>query len=632
MKPWLKLGSVAMTLALLAACSSGIQTPEAESALEPQADGSEYRRILVSSDDAEEAQSGFVSVDSPDLDLGLSKTGNPTTVGLRFDDLVIPQGATITEAYVSFIPAETRSTAATFTFRGQGTSDTGTFSAVTNDLSRRPLTSASVTWNAPAWTASTTFPDNGSGRSANLKDIVQEVVSRSGWASGNSIAFFITGTGKRLAHSFESTGKSPALFVKYTTATPPTPTYHPLAMRGDPNFSTSSLNIGNWYTDFKKAITASEGYDSDFYNPIRLAKTGDNREYGRWLNWYVAHLLNVFRVTGDMELLKKIDTYMELAYGTLRDTNGDGYKNWRYRVATTCNNESPTDKPGCEKLRLTDNGEMEEMLAHSTVASAAYALHLSRDLNPIYGQHADKWRIYLVNHFEAKWRKRNGVSSASSEPFPFMWHGLMHPTANFIRYHYYMSKLMAASPNSSDRSRAGQYEVEALRLATTVKGLLKSSSTSQGSVFVWPHSVKSPGLCQSTGYGSYTQLAILELALDGFAPFASDSYMAKLARTFTSLIYDNTVTPTSLGSNVFADDVCGGKTREEYTASPGRNSLASYIEGPWSAMTAFDATSEMQSLNAKAWSIVGSDSYKISVPAGEVFGRLYKQKNYQVTR
>lgn len=213
-----------------------------------------------------------------------------------------------------------------------------------------------------------------------------------------------------------------------------------------------------------------------------------------------------------------------------------------------------------------------------------------------------------------------------------MSHALMHPTANFIRYHYYMSKLMAASPNSSDRNRAGQYEAEALRLATTVKGLLKSSSTSQGSVFVWPHSVKSPGSCQSTGYGSYTQLAILELALDGFAPFANDSYMARLARTFTSLIYDNTVVPTNSDSQVFADDVCGGKSREGYTASPGRNRLGGYLEDSWSAMTAFDATSEMQSLNSKAWSILGGSSYKISVPAGEVFGRIYKQKSYRVTR
>jgi hypothetical protein len=54
-------------------------------------------------------------------------------------------------------------------------------------------------------------------RTPNLAGIVQEIVSRPGWASGNAIALFIKGTGRRTAEAFDkSAGSPPSLSVTYS--------------------------------------------------------------------------------------------------------------------------------------------------------------------------------------------------------------------------------------------------------------------------------------------------------------------------------------------------------------------------------------------------------------------------------
>ncbi len=65
----------------------------------------------------------------------------------------------------------------------------------------RPKTSASVAWNSiPEWTAHEGGPDE---RTPNFASVVQEVVGRPGWTSGNAMSIIITGSGRRLAKSYE---------------------------------------------------------------------------------------------------------------------------------------------------------------------------------------------------------------------------------------------------------------------------------------------------------------------------------------------------------------------------------------------------------------------------------------------
>ncbi len=53
-------------------------------------------------------------------------------------------------------------------------------------------------------------------RTPDLKSIVQEIVDRAGWAQNNSMAFIITGTGKRTARAYDvSATKAPKLVITY---------------------------------------------------------------------------------------------------------------------------------------------------------------------------------------------------------------------------------------------------------------------------------------------------------------------------------------------------------------------------------------------------------------------------------
>jgi hypothetical protein len=73
---------------------------------------------------------------------------------------------------------------------------------------------ASVGWTPVAWpTVRQAGPDQ---RTPNLATVIQEIVSRPGWASGNALALIITGTGTRTADSVEG-GWGPILHIEYQT-------------------------------------------------------------------------------------------------------------------------------------------------------------------------------------------------------------------------------------------------------------------------------------------------------------------------------------------------------------------------------------------------------------------------------
>ena len=91
-----------------------------------------------------------------------------------------------------------------------------TFTTATNNVSSRPNTPASVPWTVPTWpTVGARGQDQ---RTPEIKSIVQEIIGQGGWASGNAMAFKITGTGKRTAEAFESGAAIAAsLHIEYTT-------------------------------------------------------------------------------------------------------------------------------------------------------------------------------------------------------------------------------------------------------------------------------------------------------------------------------------------------------------------------------------------------------------------------------
>ena len=180
--------------------------------LEPGSDLVLDLAVAQGSDDAEERVSnGSVGLGSGDLELGFDRS-REQVVGLRFAGVTVPPGATITDAYVQFTVDALDSSASTLTVHGQAADDGATFQAVANDVSRRATTSASVPWSPPAWTAKGV--SGADQRTPGLAAVLQEIVDRPGWASGNAAVLVVRGNGERTAEAFEG-GKPAVLHIEY---------------------------------------------------------------------------------------------------------------------------------------------------------------------------------------------------------------------------------------------------------------------------------------------------------------------------------------------------------------------------------------------------------------------------------
>jgi type IV pilus assembly protein PilY1 len=174
--------------------------------------------IAQDTDDAYEISS---SVNIGSSTLKLSEGTNLVTLGLRYQDLNIPRGATITNAYIRFTSNGFNSGATNLTFSGELTGDSSTFSSTNNNISARSKTSATVLWDTDNdWPLS-----DESVASADISSVVQEIVDQSSWCGGNSLNLFVEGTGisgssARRSVAFESgTGLSPQLVVVYDDTT-----------------------------------------------------------------------------------------------------------------------------------------------------------------------------------------------------------------------------------------------------------------------------------------------------------------------------------------------------------------------------------------------------------------------------
>lgn len=170
-------------------------------------------KISTSNDDAEQKPSGNISLGSSDLELTTDR-GNVQTIGLRFK-LDVPQGKRIESAKIQFTADEVTTNTTSLKIYAEATDNASEFKATKNNISDRRKTSSSVTWKVPGWTKRDEAGANQ--LTPSLSTIVQEVIDRKNWKSGNHIAFIITGTGTRTAESYNGKASSaPKLIVKYT--------------------------------------------------------------------------------------------------------------------------------------------------------------------------------------------------------------------------------------------------------------------------------------------------------------------------------------------------------------------------------------------------------------------------------
>ncbi|MEH6472914.1 MAG: PilC/PilY family type IV pilus protein [Halopseudomonas sp.] len=167
-------------------------------------------RVDSSSDDAEQSSSGSVNLGSSDLELVTD--GSAQTIGIRFNNVQLSQGSTIASAFLELAVDEIDPTEATsLTIKAEDIDSSETFTTEANNIGVRTTTSASVNWAiTDQWDTSNEIQ-----LSPDISSLVNAVLARTNWVAGNSMSFIISGSGKRVAHSFDGSNLAPRL-VYYT--------------------------------------------------------------------------------------------------------------------------------------------------------------------------------------------------------------------------------------------------------------------------------------------------------------------------------------------------------------------------------------------------------------------------------
>jgi hypothetical protein len=160
--------------------------------------------IKRDSDDAEEAANGDVALNSSDLEL--VEDSSSQTVGLRFQDVQIPQGTKIKSAYIQFQVDEPSNAAADITITAEAAANAPGFEKEADNLSSRKRTKAKVSWKPKPWlNEGDVGPDQ---RTADLSAVLQEIVDRPDWKPGSAVAFLIEGSGSHVAQARERDKKA----------------------------------------------------------------------------------------------------------------------------------------------------------------------------------------------------------------------------------------------------------------------------------------------------------------------------------------------------------------------------------------------------------------------------------------
>ncbi len=117
-------------------------------------------------------------------------------LGLRFTNVVLPRNATITSAKVQFYSAQGQWISMSETITADATGNSAAFTA-TSKPSQRSLTTAKV-----VYTNDTNWPTNTWHTSSDLTAVIQELVNRPDWSTGNSLTLILKGNGAANARKF----------------------------------------------------------------------------------------------------------------------------------------------------------------------------------------------------------------------------------------------------------------------------------------------------------------------------------------------------------------------------------------------------------------------------------------------
>lgn len=153
------------------------------------------------------------------LTVGNDNVGAASHAFMRFDGITVPVDATIDVAYLTLKASNTNTQATCNLIIYGEDADDPAAAANEADAAGRTLTTASATWSSVAsWTASDTI------QTPSIVTIIQEIVDRAGWASGNAMQIFVkdnsssTNARRNIASYDHVTLDPPALHIEYTEA------------------------------------------------------------------------------------------------------------------------------------------------------------------------------------------------------------------------------------------------------------------------------------------------------------------------------------------------------------------------------------------------------------------------------
>lgn len=137
-------------------------------------------QVSASSDDANETGAGAVQLTNATITL----TSTSAWLGFRFLNVTIPRGSTIASATLQVYAHSTANDDPAFDIYAQADDNPATFTTAANDISSRSRTTAVVNW---------TETNTGTGFQAapDLRTVMQEIVDRPGWASGNALVLLL---------------------------------------------------------------------------------------------------------------------------------------------------------------------------------------------------------------------------------------------------------------------------------------------------------------------------------------------------------------------------------------------------------------------------------------------------------
>lgn len=182
--------------------------------------------VDASNEDHEEPTTGVRKSPSGDVNSSDLEIGNDGSIaqniGMYFDSLGIPAGATIDSCFIQFEVDNTSiNDPLTVNIQGQVGSTPAVFVQATNNILSRPKTTASVAWTLTGGTWSPVGNQGPDQRTPNFASVLQEIVDHPSYTSTDPIVIFLmnNGGGEREAESWDGTGTgtgSPYICVYWT--------------------------------------------------------------------------------------------------------------------------------------------------------------------------------------------------------------------------------------------------------------------------------------------------------------------------------------------------------------------------------------------------------------------------------